>query len=419
MRRLASLLAITLLLAGCGSQAASTSPGFVRASDPRAPGVVSPSDAHALATGNAKFAGRLLALVAAGDPTVALSPYSVSDTLAMTYAGARGRTATEMASALDFALPQDRLHAAFNALDQSLDAASSQATTLRTAGALFGQRTMAFRPAFLSTLARDYGSGVRTVDFATSPQAARATINAWVSKQTDGKIAQLLSASDVTPSTRLVLTNAVYLNARWASPFTSADTSPSPFHASGGTVQVPTMHQTTTFDYASHPGYQVLQLRYKGGRLAFDIVLPGAGELRSVIGRIGRAGPLALLGGLAPERVSLALPKLLLRTHFELADALSELGMPIAFAPGQADFSGISGPPGEIALEHVVHEAYVRVDEEGTEAAAATGAVAIATAVAPLPAIPFNVNRPFVFVLRDTATQAILFLGVVSNPSAP
>jgi serpin B len=416
LRFLALLALVAPALAACGSHTTPPpQPGEVRAADPRAPATVTHADAAALATGNAQFAGRLLALLARFQPTVALSPFSISGTLAMTYAGARGRTAAEMASALDFRLPPDRLHAAFNALSQAVAAVGTGTTRLRIANALFGQRGTAFRQAFLSVLARDYGTGIHTVDFATAPDAARAAVNTWVSQVTEGKIPQLLGSGDVDALTRLVLADAVYLNARWDSPFSREDTSPAPFYAPGGTTQVPTMHQAASFDYASHPGYRVLELPYKRDRLAFDILLPDPGRLRSLLGRIALSGPLPLLSGLAPQRVQLALPKLLLRTHFELTDALSTLGMPLAFSSA-ADLSGIAGSPGQLSIQHVVHEAYVRVDEAGTEAAAATGAVVGVTALPPMPAIQFKVDRPFVFVLRDRHTQAILFLGTVSNP---
>jgi serpin B len=416
LRLLALLALIAPGLAACGSRASpAPQPGEVRAAAPRAPATVTHADAAALAAGNAQFAGRLLALLARSRPTVALSPFSISDTLAMTYAGARGRTAAEMASALDFRLPPDRLRAAFNALGQEVAAIGTGSTKLRIANALFGQRGTAFRRAFLRVLARDYGTGIRTMDFAASPDAARSAVNAWVSQATGGKIPQLLGSGDVNSLTRLLLADAVYLNARWESPFSADDTSPAPFHVPAGTIQVPTMHQAASFDYASHPGYRVLELRYRGDRLAFDILLPDPGGLRSLLGRIARSGPLPLMSGLAPQRVQVALPKLMLRTHFELADALSALGMPLAFSSA-ADLSGIAGSPGQLSIQHVVHEAYVRVDEADTEAAAATGAVVGVTALPPLPAIQFKVDRPFVFVLRDRPTQAILFLGVVSNP---
>lgn len=416
LRWFALLALIAPALAACGSDRAPTpQPGLAGAPDSRAPATVTPADAAALARGNAQFGGRLLGLLAHAKPTVVISPFSVSDTLAMTYAGARGRTAAEMANALHFRLPPDRLHAAFNALDQALAGDSTGTTKLRLAGALFGQRGTAFRQAFLSILARYYGSGMRTVDFAASQEAARAAINAWVSQATNGKIPRLLGPGDIDPLTRLVLANAVYLNARWDSPFKKEDTSPAPFYAPGGTSQVQTMHQTASFGYASRPGYRVLELPYRGGRLAFDILLPDRGGLGPLLGRIARSGPLPLLTELVPQRVALALPKMLLRTHFELAGALSTLGMPLAFS-SSADLSGIAGSPGDLSLQHVVHEAYMRVDEAGTEAAAATGAVVGVTALPP-PPIQFDVNRPFVFVLRAPATQAILFLGAVSNPS--
>lgn len=416
MRRWLPLLGvIPLVIGACAAQGPPPSTGEVRAPDSRAPLEVSPTDPRTLARGNAEFAGRLLALLAQSEPTVALSPYSISETLAMTYAGARGRTAAQMARALHFVLAPDRLQAAFNALDQSLMAVNKGTTKLRSANALFAQHGTAFRQAFLRNLARYYGAGIRTVDFGASPDAARAAINAWVSQETHGKIPRLLSPADVTPLTRLVLTGAVYLNARWASPFAKQDTSPAPFHAIGGTVEVPTMHQTASFGYASHPGYRALEVPYRDNRLAFDILLPDQSGLGPLLDRLARAGPLPILAGLEPRRVELSLPKLLLRTRFELADALGTLGMPLLFVPGQADLSGIADAPGKLSLQHVVHEAYVRVDEAGTEAAAATAAVAIATAVPTQDAISFDVDRPFVFVLRDTTTQAILFLGVVSR----
>ncbi len=416
LRCLALLALIAPALAACGTQHTPTpQSGEARAPEPRTAATVTAADAASLAQGNAQFGGRLLGLLAHDEPSAVISPFSISDTLAMTYAGARGRTASEMANALDFRLPADRLHGAFNALEQALAAIHGGSTKLRIAGELFGQHGARFREAFLSILARDYGTGIRTVDFAGSPEASRAAINAWVSQATAGKIPQLLGPGDINSLTRLVLTDAVYLNARWDSPFRSDDTTPAPFYAPTGTAQVPTMHQTASFGYASHLGYQVLELPYRDRRLAFDVLLPDRGGLGSLLRRIGRAGPLPLLRGLAPQRVKLALPKMLLRAHFELADVLSKLGMRLAFSSG-ADFSGIAGRPGELSLQHVVHEAYVRVDEAGTEAAAATGAVVGVTALPPVPAIQFDVNRPFVFVLRDRQTQAILFLGDVSHP---
>ncbi|MDQ2760117.1 MAG: serpin family protein [Actinomycetota bacterium] len=419
LRRMSQLMALLLalvaasVLAGCG---VAPQPGVVRAADTRAPATVAPAGAATLRAGNGAFAGRMLRLLARTEPTVALSPFSISDALAMTYAGARGRTASQIARALDFRLPPARLHAAFNVLTQSLATVDGPGVTLSVANALFGQRRTPFQQAFLDVLARDYGAGMRTVDFEHAAGAARSVINAWVSDRTHGKIPSLLDPADIDAFTRLVLVNAVYLNAKWQSPFQKRDTAPAAFHAPGGTVQVPTMNQIGTFGYLRGSGYRALELPYAGGRLAFDILLPAPGRLPSLLRRIASDGPLDLLRGLRAQQVGLALPKLLLHTRFELAGALSTLGMPDAFDASRADLSGIAGPPGCLYIKHVVHETYVRVDEAGTEAAAATAVIANAISAQAPPPIVFDVDRPFAFVLRDRQTGAILFLGTVARP---
>jgi len=354
--------------------------------------------------------------VARAEPNVALSPSSISEALSMAFAGARGTTASEMASALDFRLAPGRLGAAWGAADRSLADVNGPDATLDVANALYGQAGQRFRQAFLRVLARDYGAGLRTADFERAAEAARAEINAWVSAQSAGKIPELLGPGGVDPSTRLMLVNAVYLKARWLVPFTKQSTFPEVFHAPGGTVKVPTMHRTGTFGYRQGAGYQALELPYRGGRLAFDILLPSPGGLRSLLSRLAGDGPLSLLAELRQQQVQLALPKFRVDTRFELSAALEALGMRLAFEPGDADLSGIAGKPGELYIKSVVHEAYLSVDEAGTEAAAATGVGISAAALPAQPPIAFIVDRPFAFVLRDVKTGAVLFTGVVSRP---
>ena len=377
---------------------------------------MSPADADALRDGNAQFAGKLLAAVAQAQPNVALSPASISEALSMAFAGARGTTASEMASALDFRLAPARLGAAWNGADRSLEDVNGPDATLDVANALYGQAGQRFQQVFLRVLARDYGAGLRTADFERAAEAARAEINAWVSGQTAGRIPELLGPGGVDPSTRLMLVNAVYLKARWLVPFTKQSTFPEVFHAPGGTVKVPTMHRTGAFGYRQGAGYQALELPYRGGRLAFDILLPSPGGLQPLLSRLAGEGPLSLLADLRQQRVQLALPKFRVDTRFELSAALQALGMRLAFEPGDADLSGIAGKPGELYIKSVVHEAYLSVDEAGTEAAAATGVGISATALPAQPPIAFIVDRPFAFVLRDVKTGAVLFTGVVSRP---
>lgn len=417
MARRASLLCLlSLAAAGCGTANQASVGAQTRASDPRAAVNVSAGDAAALRASNSVFAGRLLGVVGRGGGTVALSPFSISEALAMTLAGARGETATQMEQALDFGLPSARLHGAFNALDQELATVNQPGAVLSIANALYGQKGERFRTAFLGLLARDYGAGLRIVDFEHATEQARSEINAWVSQRTRGKIPQLLAPGVLDQLTRLVLVNAVYLNAKWKSPFLKSATGPAPFHTPQGTINVPTMNQDGTFGYLRGSGYQALELPYRGGRLAFDVILPDPGAFGSIEGRVASSGPLALLTGLQPQRVAVGLPKLQLRTSLELGDALKALGMPLAFSPGQADLSGIAGRPGDLYISDVVHQAYIRVDEAGTEAAAATGVVVSASSARVSPPIAFNVDRPFIFVIRDTQTGAILFLGAVSKP---
>lgn len=421
------LILAAWLTAGCGANG-STPPGssspnprsssggsLQMAGVARAPPRAAHGDLQALRAGNDVFAARLLAGLAGGPGNVALSPVSVSETMSMSYAGARGRTAGQMARALGFRLSPPRLFRAFNVELRALGGLSGAGVVLRVANALYGQRGASFRPAFLTTLARYFGAGVRTVDF-RSPESARAEINSWVSGQTAGKIPQLLAQDDVDPTTQLMLLNALYLKAKWAHPFTHDSTFPAPFGLPGHRRQVPTMHQTAIFPYGSAPGYRALELPYQGGRLALDILLPKGQSLQALLRQMTKAGAIPLLRSLAPHRVRLALPRVRGRTMVQLAGALAGLGMPLAFRPGRADFSGIAGAPANLFIARVVHEVYLNVDEAGTEAAGATGVTIEPTALAPRPAMPFVVDRPFAVVLRDRGSDAILFSGAITQP---
>ena len=419
--RALTVASVVVLLAACASATHSVrsrppagAPAAVMAADPRTAPSATPADLTDLGDANARFAGRLLALLARTQPTLALSPFSISEALSMAFAGARGSTAEQIARALDFRLPLPRLAAAFNVQTRSLAEANTRGATLEIANALFGQSGENFRQPFLATLARDYGAGMRAVDF--SNPAAVAQINGWVSDHTAGNIPRLLSPGDLNSLTKLVLVDAVYLDAKWLSPFQRQNTHPDTFRAPGAAIRVSTMHQNGTFAYRSGDGYQALELPYQGGRLVLDILLPSQRHLQALLARIAASGPLRLLDGLKPRYVAVALPKFQLRTQLGLNGPLASMGMPLAFQPGRADLSGIAGPPGYLYIQHVIHAAYIDVDEAGTKAAAATAVGITGSAIEAPPRIQFIADRPFVFVLRDRPTGAILFTGIASHP---
>ena len=269
---------------------------------------------------------------------------------------------------------------------------------------------------FTKSLHDGFGVDVRQLDFAQDPQRARRTINQAVSEQTKGKIAELLK-QDLDTSTRLVLTNAVYLKAGWTTPFQADQTHPDAFHkADGSGIQAPFMHQIGELGYAKHDGYQLVRLPYGTGDLAMTLIVPD-GSLTPIENALGERGLAAVLGGpLATAQVTLALPKFKVRTHAELVDTLMQLGMTDAF-DDRADFGGIADE--QLVISQVAHEAYISVDEDGTEAAAATAVVMrqsaghVDTARATV-----TVDHPFLFAITDTKTGTPLFLGRVTDPTA-
>lgn len=390
---------------------------------------VSAGELADLVSGNTAFALDLYHALAEGsEENLFFSPYSISLALAMTYAGARGETAAQMAQALHFTLPQERLHSAFQVLSSALAKEGEEAPSLegrpfklRVANALWAQEGHPFLPTFLDLLAENYGARLERVDFITDPEKARLAINAWVKEKTEGKIPELLEPRDVNRFTRLVLTNAIYFNAAWHYPFDEKLTSPAPFHLlHGSQVLVPMMHRTEFFAYAEGPDYQAVELPYRGrdgspSTFSMVILLPKPGQFPAFEGAFSSEKLRSILGQLGPKNVALALPKFRFRAKFRLREALCALGMPLAFSP-QADFSGMDGAR-DLYIDNVIHEAFVAVDEAGTEAAAATAVVVRITA-APFAPVEMRVDRPFLFLIREKETGAILFLGRVMNPAS-
>ena len=374
----------------------------------------------ALVAGNTGFAFDLYQALRRAEGNLFFSPYSISSALSMTYAGARGTTEAQMAAVLR-SLPQAEQHPAMNALDLSLlpdePGDGVEAFELRIANALWGQRGYGFLQGFLDVLAANYGAGLHLLDFATAPEPSRLTINDWVAEQTRDKILNLLAPGTITTDTVLVLTNAIYFLGKWAVPFRAESTSPGPFYLLDCTeVTVPRMRQRSHHSYGRGEGYQAIELPYRGGDMSMVLLLPDPGWFEAFEASLTGERFAEIVSELAHEDVQLTLPKFTFEDEFRLGETLREMGMTDAFSAPLADFSGMNGRR-DIAIGEVVHKAFVAVDEEGTEAAAATAVIMVGTGIAPAEPIRLVFDRPFLFAIRDRATGTVLFLGRVLDPS--
>jgi len=425
-KRVIAVLVIVLLLPVIASiQLAQPAAGEVLKSDKEritSPDV-STSEQALLVEGNSAFALELYQALKEEEGNLFYSPYSISLALAMTYAGASGETAQQMADTLHFLLEQERLHPAFNWLDAELarrgegaEGKDGEGFRLNIVNAIWGQKDYEFLSDFLDVLAENYGAGLRILDFINETEQSRVAINKWVSDQTEGRIKDLIPPDAIDALTRLVLTNAIYFNAAWEDPFDEDMTVDGPFYLlDGGQVSVPMMKQTEAFGYTEGEEYQAVELLYDGGELSMVILLPEAGNFEAFEEGLQAQQVCDIISGLQPTGVTLTMPRFEFDSEFSLKDTLAGMGMPIAFS-GEADFSGMTGNR-ELFISAVIHKAFVAVDEAGTEAAAAT-AVIMPESAPPEPTVEVTIDRPFIFLIRDIETGAILFVGRVLNPGA-
>jgi serpin B len=420
-RTLAALLAVLLPLS---AQAAET------ASPP------------SLVAGDTAFAFDLYSHLTSTRGNLFFSPFSISTCLAMTYAGAKGETAHEMAQVLHLQPDPVETAKSFAALQAQLnDAQKGNGIELTTANGLWAQQQHPFLPAFLATAHDQYQANLKEVDFSTAAGPVRQEINDWVSTKTRGKIADLLQPGALNSATRLVLVNAIYFKGRWAEPFKTNQTTIDSFNVtSAQKVQTPLMHLKARFRYAELDGFQLLELPYAPGemsangpapapgiapqanpppgvgRLSLVVLLPKDSEglipLENSLNEKALADWLALA---APREVEVFFPKFKMTVQFSLAQILAGMGMPAAFSP-QADFSGMDGRR-DLFISALVHKAFVEVNEGGTEAAAATGTVMALTAFMPKPAPVFRADHPFIFLIRDELSGSVLFLGRMVDPT--
>ncbi len=418
MTRRVRLLACFPLLVAAACTTRSSEPPEIRSDLARdlAPDVNAAQLAE-FATDNAGFAADLYRQVRTNPGNLFMSPHSISSALAMTYAGAAGTTATQLAAALHFTAPEPDLHQRFNALDLALASRAAAATSgeipfrLRSVNALFGRVGAHFEAPFLDTLAVNYGAGMHVLDFGGDPEGSRGAINGWVEDETDGKIQDLLPRGTVTTDTRLVLANAITFSAAWNQPFAAAETADRPFNLASGLVQVPTLHQNAEHRYGSGPGYRAAELTYDGGQVAMVLVVPD--DLAAFESTLTGFTFATIDATLTPHQLEFTVPKFRFDAPLGLKDALIALGMTDAFDGGAADFSRIDGDR-DLVITDVLHKGFVSIDEHGTEAAAATAVIIGDTSVPEFAQLA--VDRPFLFYIRDVPTGAILFVGRVVDP---
>jgi serine protease inhibitor len=434
MKRFA--LAALALLAACANTTTNArtatppekpSPGQPVIREPRRPDAkydkAAAGEVAALVASNNAFAMDLYAAVKDGQGDFAMSPASIALALGMTYAGAEGETEKQMKSALHFSLDEARVHRAYGTLLRAWNAPDKRPYRLSVANRLFGEQTLPFDKAFLSVTAEDYAAELQPMNFKTAAESARIDINGWIETKTEKRIKNILPEGSLTSDSKLVLANAIYFKGKWAVEFEKSNTRDEDFHAPGGSIKASMMHLKSGFRHAATDGVQLLEMPYQGKELSMTIILPEAVDgLPALEKKLTHKSLERWRAGMSEVEVDVALPRFKIDPPqpFELTKVLGALGIRDAFDPEKANFGGMSPKADELNL-HITsafHKAFVEVNEEGTEAAAATAVVigAETTSVEPEP-IRFRADHPFLFVLRDKQ-GTILFIGRVSRPTA-
>jgi len=392
--------------------------------------MVGTAQVQSVVDGNTRFALNLYSQLATNSGNLFFSPYSISTCLAMLYAGASGNTDRQMSQVLGFGTNQQQFASLYGELQAELEAdQQTNAIALNIANALWVQEGFPFLPSFLTTATNQYQANVGQADFATDADAVRQTINNWVAQETQNKIQNIVPPGAIDASTRLVLANAIYFLGAWSIPFEVTNTATRPFHlSSSNLVQVPLMYQplikdgngnAITFNYMQSWGpdssndFQAIELPYASNQLSMLILMPWEIDgLRQLEQQLTPAFLTNVLGQLRPQPLEIVLPKFAVASSFNLGRTLAAMGMSDAFTPGAADFSGIDGGQ-DLFVGGVLHKAWGQVNEAGTEAAAATVIINDST----LPP-GFRANHPFLFLIRDTRTGSVLFLGRLTDPSS-
>ncbi|MCC5877445.1 MAG: serpin family protein [Candidatus Sumerlaeia bacterium] len=377
---------------------------------------------QAIRSGNTGFAQEIYNHVARDNPgeDIVFSPFSISTALSMVWLGARGTTADEMAQAMHFKLPAETHHPAWRDLLDRFSEGEIRDVDLRIANRLWGQTGYEFLSRYLEDGLEYYNAPLAELNFSGEPEPSRVTINDWVEEQTNNRIKDLIPPGAIDTTTRLVLTNAIYMKADWARPFQNDKTNDGDFTlADGDTMTVSYMNQQTRFAHGEWSDWQVLNLPYRGGRLAMAVLLPGeTGALPEMEKDFDLEGAMSFIrDGLETKQVRVKMPRFRSELSLGLNEVLQSMGMRTAFGL-QADFSGMSGND-DLYISSIVHKAFIEVDEEGTEAAAATAAVMAVKSMIlePEDIVEFNATHPFMYIIHDMETGAVLFFGRVMEPT--
>jgi serpin B len=371
-----------------------------------------------IARDNTLFALDLYNQLKMTDGNLFFSPFSIFTALAMTWAGARENTAVQMAETLHFTEKPAQFHRAIGDLISQLNAVQKETDVeLSIANAIWAQKGYQFLDEFFRIVQQSYQADLKQVDFSLAAESARQAINAWVGQQTNEKIKDLLPPKVLNALTRLVLVNAIYFKGFWDNQFKSRDTREMEFWLlTEVAVKVPMMHQEHQFGYWENDWLQIMEMPYKEESLSLIVLLPkektGITDLEQ---KLKFENMMAWQSRLRKRKVIVFFPKFKIESQFSLGQTLALMGMPDAFDPELADFSAMVGQK-ELYISAVIHKAFLEVNEEGSEAAAATGVVVGVTSIAPSPPI-FKADHPFVFFIRDNKSQSILFLGRVLNPA--
>ena len=382
---------------------------------------VTDAELAAVVSGNTEFALKLFPYLGSSQNENAFfSPYSITQAFSLLAPGARGTTLNQIEQTLSFPLQQDRRNSAFNKLDLLLASKTTgavlsnglQSPILNKANAVWGQQGFSLLPVYLDTLAVNYDAGLHLVDFIHATEFSRQTINTWVEGQTNNRIQNLIPQGGVTVDTRLVLTNAIWFKANWALQFPKESTTNRSFNNRDGSSSLTSfMRQLFALPYVQAEGCQAVDIPYAGDNLSMLVIMPDPGTLDSFVAKLTPTRLSNIRTQLATKMIAFSMPKFTFTKTSTLGPTLQSLGMTDAFDPTKADLSGIDGLR-DLFVGSVFHQAFIAVDEVGTEAAAAT-AITIGTTSIPTPALTLTIDHPFIFLIRDRQTGLILFMGKV------